>query len=208
MCFSDISLFLFFQLSTLTTCNQYISLYFDVESLDTHDMRNKGISLIFLCSYSFNSWHVINTFHCTLMLKVSKITTWAIKVFLKTYFLLPITSLIMVWFWSTLYRLKALNLLCLMVVCNYILNCSFNSRHSRHVINAFNCTLMLKVSHSRHVRSARAISITCDCIPSLERGDQELSNDIKFIKIGPVLRKLFCNTFMSHVVTVESFTGK
>ena len=54
MCFFDISLFLFFQLSTLTTCNQYISLYFDVESLDTHDMRNKGVSQdIFSFAYNF-----------------------------------------------------------------------------------------------------------------------------------------------------------
>ena len=35
-----------------------------------------------------------------------------------------------------------------------------------------------------------AIGTTCDCIPPLERVDQELSNDIKFIKIGPLLRKL------------------
>ena len=35
---------------------------------------------------------------------------------------------------------------------------------------------------------ARAIGNTCNCIPLLERRDQELSNDIKFIKIGPLLR--------------------
>ena len=37
---------------------------------------------------------------------------------------------------------------------------------------------------------ACTIGSICDCIPVSERGDQELSNDIKFIKIGPLLRKL------------------
>ena len=37
---------------------------------------------------------------------------------------------------------------------------------------------------------SRAIGKTCNCIPPLERGDQELSNVIKLIKIGPLLRKL------------------
>ena len=37
---------------------------------------------------------------------------------------------------------------------------------------------------------ARAINSTCYCIPLLKIGDQELSNDIKFIKIGPLLKKL------------------
>ena len=37
---------------------------------------------------------------------------------------------------------------------------------------------------------ARAINSICYSIPQLERGDQELSNKKKFIKIGPLLRKL------------------
>ena len=37
---------------------------------------------------------------------------------------------------------------------------------------------------------ARAIASTCYCIPPLKRGDRELSNDIKFVKIGPLLKKL------------------
>ena len=38
--------------------------------------------------------------------------------------------------------------------------------------------------------SGHAIGTTCNCIPPSERGDQELSNDIKFVKIGLLLRKL------------------
>ena len=46
------------------------------------------------------------------------------------------------------------------------------------------------VPHGSSPRSGPVIGTT------LERGDQELSNDIKFIKIGPLLRKLYAKNVL------------
>ena len=43
-----------------------------------------------------------------------------------------------------------------------------------------------------------AVDSTCNCILPSEREDQELSHDLKYIKIGPLLRKLEGNTYQHH----------
>ena len=61
------------------------------------------------------------------------------------------------------------------------------------------------IQHKSSIQTC-TIGSTCNCIPLSERRDQELSNGIKYIKIGPLLMRLEANRYQHPLMLAPHFT--
>ena len=114
----------------------------------------------------------------------------------------PISCVLFIYLFTYLFICLYFYLFCFFFF--FLIICRYGRVSSTMVARSQTARALVEL-HERSWRAARALVEAARALVELERGDQELSNKKKFIKIGPLLRKLQAKMSTSlHIASLHS----